>query len=189
MKAIIGLGNPGPKYGRTRHNVGFWAIDALAEKFHTSVTRSKFQSLVGDARIGEEPVLLVKPQTFMNLSGAAVADVVNFYKLNAATDIFVIYDDMDFQPGQLKLRARGSAGGHNGIKSIIASLGTEAFCRVRIGIGRPLPEAVLGHVLGTFSKEDQARVEKAVAAAAEASEYACLHGFERAMNQYNQVSF
>jgi peptidyl-tRNA hydrolase, PTH1 family len=190
LKAIIGLGNPGPKYEWTRHNVGFWAIDILAKQLQVPVTRSKHQSLVGESRVGNVPVLLVKPQTFMNLSGQAVQDVVHFYKLDPTSDVFVVYDDMDFQPGQLKLRTRGSAGGHNGIKSIISSLGTEAFCRARIGIGRPAPGMdIISHVLGTFRTEDRERVWKAAEASVDAIRYALEHDFEKAMSQFNQVSF
>ncbi|MFB5190486.1 aminoacyl-tRNA hydrolase [Alicyclobacillus fastidiosus] len=190
MKVIVGLGNPGPKYEQTRHNVGFWVVDKLAVKLGVSVTKAKFQSLVGESRVGHETVLLVKPQTFMNLSGMAVQEVVNYYRLQAEEDVIIVYDDMDFAPGQLKLRARGSAGGHNGIKSIVAQLGTESFCRMRLGIGRPAPGMdVIGHVLGTFSKDDRVHVDKAAEAAAEAALYIVEHGFERAMNEFNQVSF
>ncbi|GEO26345.1 peptidyl-tRNA hydrolase [Alicyclobacillus acidoterrestris] len=190
MKVIVGLGNPGPKYEQTRHNVGFWAIDRLAAKLSVAVTKAKFQALIGETRIGAETVLLMKPQTFMNLSGQAVSEVVNYYRLQPETDIVVIYDDMDFAPGQLKLRMRGSSGGHNGIKSIVAHLHTEAFCRMRIGIGRPAPGTdVIGHVLGVFSQADKERVEKAADAASEAALYSIEHGFERAMNEFNQVSF
>ncbi|EJY56923.1 peptidyl-tRNA hydrolase [Alicyclobacillus hesperidum URH17-3-68] len=190
MKAIIGLGNPGFKYERTRHNVGFWAIDNAAQRLGVVVDRAKFQSLIGEARIAGEPVLLVKPQTYMNVSGVAAAEIVRFYKLDVEQDILVIYDDMDFPPGQLKLRARGSAGGHNGVKSLIQSLGTDTFCRIRIGIGRPPRGSdIIPYVLGTFPEEERVRVEKAAAAAAEAAMHAVEHGFEHAMNQYNRVSF
>lgn len=187
MKAIIGLGNPGPKFEATKHNVGFFAIDRLSSLFHAAVIQSKFQSLVGDVRVNGESVLLVKPMTFMNLSGQAVREVVQFYKLLPEEDIIVIYDDMDFMPGQMKLRRQGSAGGHNGIKSIIACLGTEEFCRVRIGIGRPTTGAeTIAHVLGRFSAADQARVDKAVDDAVEAVQYSVEHDFERAMSRYNK---
>lgn len=186
MKAIIGLGNPGPKYEQTRHNVGFWVVDELSRRLNRPITRAKFQSLVADDRIDGEPVLLVKPQTFMNLSGHAVREVVDYYKLNVEQDVMVVYDDMDFAPGQVKLRTSGRSGGHNGIKSIIQSLSTETFCRIRIGIGRPVsgPE-IIGHVLGGFSKEEHALVQTACLKAADASLYAVAHGFEQAMNQYN----
>lgn len=190
MKLIVGLGNPGPKYERTRHNVGFWAIDQLSKQLNVNVNRAKFQSLVAETRIASEVVLLMKPQTFMNLSGDAVEQAVSFYKLDVPSDVIVIYDEMDFAPGQLKLRQSGSAGGHNGIKSIIARLGTEAFCRVRIGIGRPLTGAeTIGHVLGTFSPAEAPRVEAAAKSAADAAMYAVEHGFHKAMNRFNQVSF
>jgi PTH1 family peptidyl-tRNA hydrolase len=189
MKAIIGLGNPGPKYEKTRHNVGFWVIDECARRLGTLVIRSKFQSLVGDGRISGEPVLLVKPQTFMNLSGNAVREVVDFYKLDIEQDIVIVYDDMDFAPGQIKLRLSGRAGGHNGIKSIIQSLGTESFCRIRIGIGRPVsgPD-IIDHVLGTFSRDEQQLVERACQTAAEAAISAVERGFLHAMNKYNSTA-
>lgn len=190
MKAIVGLGNPGLKFERTRHNVGFWTIDELAKRLSVSVIKAKFQSVVAECSIGGERTILVKPQTFMNLSGHAVHECVSFYKLSVERDVIVVYDDMDFHPGQLKLRERGSAGGHNGIKSIVQMLGTESFCRVRLGVGRPEPGIdVIGHVLGMFSKEEATRVDKAVHAAADAAVYSIEHGFERAMNQFNQVSF
>lgn len=186
MKVIVGLGNPGQKYAATRHNVGFWVIDALAEAEHTPVLRARFQSLVGECRLHGEQVLLLKPQTFMNLSGLAVQDVVHYYKLQPETDLIVVYDDMDFQPGQVKLRERGSAGGHNGMKSIIASLGTEAFCRVRMGIGRPSHASeILGHVLGTFVPGDAKKVDAAVKVATDAILYSVQHGFAKAMNRFN----
>ncbi|GMA57125.1 hypothetical protein GCM10025858_16280 [Alicyclobacillus sacchari] len=152
MKAIIGLGNPGFKYERTRHNVGFWAIDRAAQKLGVVVDRAKFQSLIGEARVAGEPVLLVKPQTYMNVSGVAAAEIARFYKLDVEQDILVMYDDMDFLPGQLKLRARGSAGGHNGVKSLIQSLGTDSFCRIRIGIGRPPARTSFPMSLAPFPK-------------------------------------
>lgn len=190
MKVIVGLGNPGLKYAPTRHNVGFWTIDKLAEQQGIAVTKSKFQSLVGEYRQNGEAVLLVKPQTFMNLSGLAVQEIAAYYKLQPETDILVIYDDMDFRPGQLKLRTQGSAGGHNGIKSIISSVGTDVFCRARVGVGRPVPgQSVIDYVLGTFAPDDRMRVMKAVEAAAQAVVYSLDHTFERAMSQYNQVSF
>lgn len=190
MKVIVGLGNPGRKYEETRHNVGFWVVDKMASRLGLAMTKSKFQSLVGAGDVYRESVLLVKPMTFMNLSGDAVREVIQFYKLNPASDLIVVYDDMDFLPGQVKLRQQGSAGGHNGMKSIILSLGTESFCRIRLGIGRPpLGMDTISHVLGRFSRDDRIRVEKVVDASVDAVLHSIEYDFEHAMSQYNQMTF
>lgn len=190
MKAIVGLGNPGPKYAATRHNVGFWVIDKLAARLNLTVTKSKFLSLVGEGNAYQQSILLVKPLTFMNISGDAVREVVQFYKLDPTSDLIVVYDDMDFNPGQLKLRQKGSPGGHNGIKSIVSSLGTESFCRIRLGIGRPpIGKDIISHVLGTFSLDDRIRLEKVVDVSTDAILHSMEYDFEHAMSQYNQVTF
>lgn len=190
MKLIVGLGNPGDKYAETRHNVGFWVIDALSTRLGISCDRLKWRAYVGEGRIGNEKVILAKPQTFMNLSGESVREIVSFHGgITPATDVWVVYDDMDFAPGQLKLRLKGSAGGHNGIKSLIANLGSESFPRIRIGIGRPqFKHDVLNHVLGTFPVETEAEVRKATFVAAEAIEYAVMNSFHAAMNHFNEAS-
>jgi len=188
MKLVVGLGNPGPQYRETRHNVGFWVIDALCERLQTVCTRERFKGLIGESRIGTERVMLCKPQTFMNLSGESVREICRFYsELDERNDVIIVYDDMDFQPGQLKLRQKGSAGGHNGIKSIIQCLGTEEFSRVRIGIGRPEPgREVIGHVLGQFTAEDRTLVDAAVRRAVDAIEFAVRNSFGLAMNRFNE---
>jgi len=190
MKLIVGLGNPGDKYAETRHNVGFWVVDALSKRLGIPCERSKWRGLIGEGHIGHEKVLLCKPQTFMNLSGESIREVVSFYDtLSPESDVLVVYDDMDFEPGHMKLRLKGRSGGHNGIKSTIAHLGTEAFPRVRMGIGRPGPgRDVLSHVLGTFAAEEESRVQAAVTRAAEAIEYAVVHSFHAAMNHYNEAT-
>lgn len=186
MKLVVGLGNPGVKYANTRHNVGFWAVDHLASRLGVSVKRNKWQSLYEEVQIAQEKTILLKPQTFMNRSGDAVRAVLNaFHQLRPEEDVIVIYDDMDFSPGQLKLRMQGSAGGHNGVKSLIANMNTSDFARVRIGIGRPRPEDVLNYVLTSFSKEEEPLVYDAVAKAADAVADAVSHSFTYAMNQYN----
>lgn len=189
MKLIVGLGNPGKEYEWTRHNVGFWAVDALAARFGMGVKdfRVKFQSLVSEYTFGGEKILMMKPQTYMNVSGVAVAEALNFYKImQPDRDVMVIYDDMDFPVGTLKLRLSGSAGGHNGIKSLIAHMGTSQFARLRVGIGRPLPEqTVISHVLGRFPKTEEDQVKSVCEKAAEAVEYALVHSFQAAMNRYN----
>lgn len=187
MKVIVGLGNPGAKYEQTRHNVGFWAIDALAQRWQIPCEKAGFRALVGEGRVSNQKVLLVKPQTFMNLSGESVQQIVHYYRdIDVSHDILVVYDDMDFAPGQYKLRLQGRAGGHNGIKSLITHLGTEKFPRVRIGIARP-PEGrdIISHVLGTFSVEDAHEVKSAVNRSVEAIECAVTYSVERAMNLYN----
>jgi peptidyl-tRNA hydrolase, PTH1 family len=187
MKVIVGLGNPGAKYDATRHNVGFWTIDALARRFDIPCEKEKFRALVGEGRVGNQKVLLVKPQTYMNLSGESVQQIVQYYRdVDISHDILIVYDDMDFIPGQFKLRLKGRAGGHNGVKSLIACLGTEQFPRVRIGIARPAPgRDIISHVLGTFSADDEQQVKIAVDHALEAIICAVTYSFERAMNLFN----
>jgi PTH1 family peptidyl-tRNA hydrolase len=186
MKVIVGLGNPGKQYEMTRHNVGFWVIDRLAEKWNISLTQGKFKGLVGEGRVGTEKVLLVKPLTYMNLSGECVGPLLNFYKLDAEEDLLVIYDDMDLPCGKIRLRTKGSSGGHNGVKSLIAHLGTEEFKRIKVGIGRPEPgRKVVDHVLTTFSPEDLADVQEAVKRSGEAVAAWMDISFLRVMNQFN----
>lgn len=153
MKIIVGLGNPGAKYEKTRHNIGFEAIDKLKEHFGINEERKKFQALVSEKVINDEKILFVKPQTFMNLSGNAIREIVNFYKITSNKDIIVIYDDMDLPLGQLRIKEKGSSGGHNGIKSIISNIG-EDFIRVRCGIGEKNIETI-DYVLGKFSQSEQ----------------------------------
>ncbi|WP_026974432.1 aminoacyl-tRNA hydrolase [Alicyclobacillus contaminans] len=190
MKVIVGLGNPGDKYAATKHNVGFWVVDELARRWNTPVSREKFHALVGETRVAGEKVLLCKPLTFMNLSGESVREVVAFYsELTPAADVWIIYDDMDFPPGQVRLRQKGSAGGHNGMKSIIQHLGGDVFPRLRVGIGRPEAEqTVVHHVLSPFSSPVLPVVQEAVQRAADAVDFALHHGFEMAMNRYNAMN-
>ena len=153
MKVVIGLGNPGKKYEKTRHNIGFIAVDNLRKKFNISDEREKFQALVSEKNIDGEKVIFLKPQTFMNLSGNSVIEIVNFYKLDPKKDIIVIYDDMDLSFGDIRIREKGSSGGHNGIKSIISHIGEE-FIRIKCGIGAKEKDAV-EHVLGEFNQTEQ----------------------------------
>jgi PTH1 family peptidyl-tRNA hydrolase len=187
MKVVVGLGNPGDKYAQTKHNVGFWAIDRLSRRFGIECRKEKFKALVGEGFVNGEKVLLCKPMTFMNLSGESLREVVSYYsELRPEQDIIVIYDDMDFAPGQLRLREKGSAGGHNGMKSVIQHLGTDVFPRIRIGIGRPPAErTVVEHVMSPFAADDLPSVQAAVETAAEAVEYALANGFQAAMNRFN----
>ena len=153
MKVVIGLGNPGKKYEKTRHNIGFIAIDNLRKKLNVNDEREKFQALVSEKNIDGERVIFLKPQTFMNLSGNSVIEIVNFYKLDPKKDIIVIYDDMDLSFGDIRIREKGSSGGHNGIKSIISHIGEE-FIRIKCGIGAKEKDAV-EHVLGEFNQTEQ----------------------------------
>ena len=157
---VVGLGNPGSKYTTTRHNIGFMAVDYIATKTKADVRRLKFKSLTGVAVIGGVPLLLMKPQTYMNISGEAVRAAADFYKL-PPENVILIFDDADLPVGTLRIREKGSAGGHNGIKSIIAHLGTEEFPRIKVGIGAKMhPEMDLAdHVLGEFSKADKEVLE------------------------------
>lgn len=187
MWLVVGLGNPGNQYEKTRHNAGFWVVDAVAERFNMNRWQSKWKAQVGDCRIGSEKVILCKPQTFMNLSGESLSELCSFYSdVDVLTQLIVVYDDMDFSVGQVKLRASGSAGGHNGIKSIVQHLGTSQFPRIRFGIGRPSVETtVIQHVLASPPKEELSLLRDAVSRAADAVEYAVQHGFAAAMNRFN----
>ena len=186
MKIIVGLGNPGTEYSTTRHNVGFLAVEELAKRWGLDVWRNRNEALVAEYRGGAEPVLLVKPQTYMNLSGVAVGELVRWYKLTPA-DVIVIYDDLDLPVGKLRLRPQGGSGGHKGIESLLVHLGTEAFSRIRVGIGRP-PAGweTANYVLGRFSPEEAPLMAETLVKAAEAVEYILKHGFTKAMNVYSK---
>ena len=158
MKVIIGLGNPGKKYEKTRHNIGFIAIDSLRKKLNISDEREKFQALISEKNIDGEKVIFLKPQTFMNLSGNSVIEIVNFYKLDSKKDIIVIYDDMDLPFGDIRIREKGSSGGHNGIKSIISHIGEE-FIRIKCGIGAK-EKGAIEYVLGEFNQTEQKSLDE-----------------------------
>lgn len=185
MYIIAGLGNPTREYEKTRHNVGFDTIDVLADKLNTSVDEKKFKGLYGKGIIAGEKVILLKPQTFMNLSGESVREAADFYKVDPE-HIIVIYDDISLDVGQLRIRKKGSAGGHNGIKNIIAHLGTQEFPRIKVGVGdKPKGMDLADYVLGHFSKEDQAKMDEAFKDAANAAEMILDKGMDAAMNHYN----
>ncbi|MBM7646462.1 PTH1 family peptidyl-tRNA hydrolase [Scopulibacillus daqui] len=185
MKLIVGLGNPGSKYEHTRHNIGFEVIDALSEQHQLPLTKTKFNALYGKGKINNEDVLLVKPLTYMNLSGEAVAPLMNFYKLSM-DDLLVIYDDMDLAVGKIRLRQKGSAGGHNGIKSLIAHLGTQDFKRIRVGIGRPDGrQPVIDYVLQRFGEDEMDTISQVIKKAQEACVYWTKHPFDLVMNRFN----
>lgn len=186
MFVIAGLGNPTDKYAKTRHNAGFDTIDILAEKLNVKMKKTVFNAMVGKTVIGGEKTLLVKPLTFMNLSGNAVRSVCRFYKIDPKEKLVVIYDDSDLEEGRLRLRKKGSAGSHNGMKSIVSCLGTEEFFRIRVGIGkRPEQMDMVDYVLGRYDKETRKIMEDAFAKAADAAVDIVEHGMDHAMNQFN----
>ena len=186
MKVIVGLGNPGRQYENTRHNIGFIAIDRIAEKLGIKVDRSKFRATVGEGRIGSEKILLAKPETYMNDSGLSVHDIVDFYKIEPE-DLIVVYDDFDIPEGSVRIRPFGSAGTHNGMRSIVRLLGTDRFPRVRIGTGKADMEQreLIGFVLGGFSKDEVKVMEEAVDCARDACICWAEHGIDLTMNRYN----
>lgn len=185
MKLIVGLGNPGKKYEATRHNVGFEVIDKLAHNLNISLKEEKWKGLFGFEVINGEKIFLLKPLTYMNLSGESVRPLMDFYKIDI-DDVLVIYDDLDLPPGKIRLRQKGSHGGHNGIKSLLAHLGTEHFKRIRIGIGRPEPGVpVANYVLSTFTPSEKIDIASAVDQAAKASEEWLYKEFLNVMNSFN----
>ncbi len=186
MKIIIGLGNPGRKYSDTRHNMGFKVIEEFARRHTIDKEEYKYDSIIGHSRFGSEKVLLVKPLTFMNLSGRAVQPLVNFYKIDLS-EIFVAYDDMDLEEGRIRVRASGGSGGHKGIQSIIDLLGNRDFPRIRIGIGRP-PQgvAVERWVLSAVDPIQAKTYNECFELAADAVECWIQHGIVTVMNQYNR---
>ncbi|MBP3460406.1 MAG: aminoacyl-tRNA hydrolase [Lachnospiraceae bacterium] len=187
MFIIAGLGNPSREYDKTRHNAGFDTVDYLAEKHGISISEKKHKALVGKGIIAGEKVILIKPQTFMNLSGESIRAVLDFYKADEREELIVVYDDISLPPGQLRIRKKGSAGGHNGIKNIIAHLGHDTFMRVKVGVGeKPQGYDLADYVLGRFSKEDRAVMEEAFKEAADAIEVMITEGPDAAMNLYNK---
>ena len=185
MKWFVGLGNPGKQYESTRHNVGFMALDRFAEKAGIAFRADKCRALVGHGVVAGQKVALVKPQTYMNLSGEAVRAFMDYYKADPA-DLILLYDDLDLPFGRLRLRHQGSAGGHNGVKSVIQHLGTERFDRIRIGISRP-PEGVdpADYVLSPFSQEESRHLDALLELVVSAMEHALTHPFERTMQEFN----
>ncbi|MDQ0190159.1 aminoacyl-tRNA hydrolase [Alicyclobacillus cycloheptanicus] len=187
MKLIVGLGNPGKQYEATRHNAGFWVVDALAARLGVTCGKSKWKALVEETRIGTERVILCKPQTYMNQSGESVREIAHYFsELAPERDLIVIYDDMDFPVGTLRLRLQGSAGGHNGMRSIIQHMGTQQFARVRLGIGRPADKSqVMQYVLSPFPASEREVVQSMVDKAADAVHFAVENSFSLAMNRFN----
>ena len=187
MYIIAGLGNPTSQYEGTRHNAGFDVIDVLAEKYNISVDARKCRAFCGKGVIAGQKVLLVKPQTYMNLSGESVGGIVNYYKIDPESDLLVIYDDISLDVGQLRIRKKGSAGGHNGIKSIIAHLGTTVFPRIKVGVGeKPKNYDLADYVLGHFSKQERELMEEGYEHASDAVEQIVQGEIEAAMNVFNK---
>ncbi len=185
MYIIAGLGNPTKEYDKTRHNVGFAVIDRLADRYGIDVSERKHKALCGRGAIEGQKVLLLKPQTFMNLSGESIRAAMDYYKVTPE-ELIVVYDDISLEPGQLRIRLKGSAGGHNGIKNIIAHLGTQEFPRVKVGIGaKPLRMDLADYVLSRFGSGEQKLMDEAFQEAAQAVAAMLTDGPERAMNHYN----
>lgn len=186
MFIIAGLGNPTKQYEKTRHNVGFDVIDAMAEKYKIAMNEKKHKAICGKGVIEGEKVLLVKPQTFMNLSGESIAEVLNFYKVDITNEFLVVFDDISLEPGNIRIRKKGSAGGHNGIKNIISMTGTEQFMRIKVGVGeKPNGWDLADYVLGRFDAADREKVEEAIGDAIEAAVLMMKGEADRAMNLYN----
>ena len=186
MVLIVGLGNPDKKYEKTRHNIGFQVIDKMAEKYHIDVKDKKFKGLVGTGMIDGVKVMLLKPTTYMNRSGESVIEALNFYKLDPELQMVVVYDDITLAPGNIRVRKKGSAGGHNGIKNIIAHTGTQNFMRVRVGVGeKPQGWDLADYVMGVLDGEDKERVEEAKLDAIEAVSLMIHDEIDKAMNDYN----
>ncbi|MDZ5254671.1 aminoacyl-tRNA hydrolase [Clostridium sp. LIBA-8841] len=185
MILIVGLGNPGKQYEQTRHNIGFDVIDYMANKYNIDVNREKFKGLCGEGFIENNKVILLKPLTYMNLSGESIRELANFYKLEN-DEIIVVYDDISLDIGKLRIREKGSAGGHNGIKSIIQNLGGDEFPRVKVGVGQP-KDNLVNHVLGKFSKEDREHVEKVIPVVSDAIVEIVKNDAKESMNKFNGV--
>ena len=183
MFLIVGLGNPGKEYEDTRHNIGFKVIDNIAKEYNIEINRQKFKGVYGEGFINNKKVMLLKPTTYMNLSGESVREVIDFYNLENS-EVIVIYDDISLEVGKLRIRDKGSAGGHNGIKSIIAHLGSDIFPRIKVGIGQPNGDLVK-YVLGKFTKEEMTILSESIDASTKATEEIIKSDVKTAMNQFN----
>ncbi len=184
MYLIVGLGNPEADYDKTRHNMGFHVINKLAKQYNIQISKRKFNSEYENTTIENEKVILVKPQTFMNSSGEAVIQFSNFYKIEL-DKIIVVYDDVDTEPGKIRIRKSGSAGGHNGMKSVIECLNSDRFARIRVGIGKPKNINMIEYVIGSVSNEESEELEKGVEKAKNAIIELLRNGIDSSMNKYN----
>ena len=183
MKLIVGLGNPGKKYEHTRHNMGFDVVDLFAEKAQVDIDKEAFKGLVGRGKVFGEDIYILKPQTYMNLSGESVREIVNYFKIDL-DDIIVIYDDMALEPGKIRLRASGSSGGHKGMQNIIEQLGSEDIKRIRVGIGEPTYDTI-DYVLSKPLKEERPLIDEAIKNAVDALKEVLKENFDKAMTNYN----
>ncbi len=184
IKLIAGLGNPGTRYAHSRHNVGFIVVERFAREHDLAFARKKFNAELAEGNVGESRVMIAKPQTFMNLSGDAIGKLFAFHKI-APHDLLVVYDDLDLPLGNLRLRPKGGAGGHHGMESIIARIGTSEFPRLRVGIGRPNPNADVDHVLGDFAGDERTLMDETFARTSDALEVWLREGLNAAMNKFN----
>lgn len=187
MYLIAGLGNPGKQYEHTRHNMGFDTIDELADRYRVPSCGVAHKAMYGKGMIAGEKVILAKPLTYMNLSGDSIREFISYYKMDPETELIVIYDDIDLEPGQIRIRKKGSAGGHNGIKNIIAQLGTDTFQRIKVGVGeKPKGYDLAAYVLGHFHGEDLELMEEGYEKAISATEEILKGEIDAAMNEYNR---
>lgn len=186
MFLIVGLGNPGDKYEKTRHNAGFETIDKLADKFGIAIREKKHKALIGQGIIGGQKVILAKPQTYMNKSGESVAEIINYYKMDPESELLVIFDDISLDAGNIRIRKKGSAGGHNGIKDIIAMTGTQNFMRIKVGVGEKQTDDLIAHVMGHMPKSEREYFEMAMDNACKATEMILEDRIDQAMNEYNK---
>ena len=184
MYIIVGLGNPGKKYENTRHNMGFLAVDLLAEKYGIKVNKLRFKALTGEGRIAGQKVLIMKPQTYMNLSGESVRQALEYYKEDSQ-NLIVIYDDIDIPTGSVRIRKKGSAGTHNGMRSILYQIQTEDFPRIRVGIGSGKKENLIDYVTGGVSSSERTLLEESLIKAAKGAACIVEKGIDKAMNEYN----
>lgn len=185
MYVVVGLGNPGKQYEKTRHNVGFDVIDILSKEYDINVSKIKHKALIGEGRVGSEKVLLVKPQTYMNLSGETLIDIYNYYNIDME-NIIVVYDDIDLDVGKIRIRKKGSGGTHNGMRSITKCLGSNDFPRVRVGVSKPRPgQDLADFVLSRFRKEESDDIELGLEKAAKAVDTMIRENIDLAMNKYN----
>ena len=183
---VVGLGNPGSEYELTRHNAGFRVVDALAKEYNIFINKPKFKALIGETKVDDKKIILVKPQTYMNLSGESVKEILDWYKISM-DNLIVVYDDIDISFGKLRVRPSGSAGSHNGLKSVISLVGSTDFKRVRVGIGKP-PQNwdLINYVLGRFTKEEELDLEKVIKNAKDAVKCIIAKDINCAMNKFNK---
>lgn len=185
MYLIVGLGNPEKEYAETRHNMGFDVINEISKQYNIPVEKSKFKGIYGTGTIGSEKVVLLKPQTYMNLSGESVIEIMNFFKISTE-ELIIVYDDIDIETGNIRIRKIGSAGTHNGMKSVIQHINTTKFCRVRVGIGKPENNIDMIHyVIGKISKEEYEVLKQGITKAKDAVVEIIQNGIDKAMNKYN----